>query len=139
MKAPDFKNPRRFQMTTNEVTHDVTAEEQEVEKIRRKPRKEFGVEQLKAERVQLVAKRLRSMPGWRLINDSTALHRVHHFPEPRVALAYAAYVGELSTALKVGASVLISGARAVVTVRGVRRGGFRDLTDAILEFAAALG
>lgn len=124
-------------MTTNEVKEDVNAEAGL--EIRLPPRRDFGVEQLKAERVQLVAKRLELMPGWRLINDSTAIQRVHQFPEPRVALAYAVFVGELSTTVKVGASVLISGARAVVTVRGVRRGGFRDVTDGILEFAAALG
>lgn len=124
-------------MKTNEVKQDVGVNAKP--KVRRLPPKELGVEQLKAERVQLVAKRLQIMPGWRLINDSTAIQRVHQFPEPRVALAYAAFVGELSTTLKVGAAVLISGARAVVTVRGVRRGGFRDVTDGILEFAAALG
>ena len=124
-------------MTTNEVKENVNAKARP--KIRRPPRKDFGVEQLKAERVQLVAQKIKVMPGWRLVDDSTAIQRVHQFPEPRVALAYAAFVGELSTTLKVGASVLISGARAVVTVRGVRRGGFRDVTDGILEFAAALG
>lgn len=129
-------------MTTNEVTTNEVKENVNAEaslQMRLPPRKDFGVEQLKAERVQLVAQRLQLMPGWRLISDSTAIQRIHHFPEPRVALAYAAYVGELSTTLKVGAAVLITGARAVVTVRGVRRGGFRDVTDALLEFAAALG
>lgn len=122
-------------MATKEATQDVNAKGEP--KIRRLPPKEF--DRLKAERVQLVAKRLRSMPGWRLTHDSTAIHRVHQFPDPRVALAYAAYVAELATASKVPASVHITGARAVVTVRGVRRGGFRDVTENILEFAAELG
>jgi pterin-4a-carbinolamine dehydratase len=125
-------------MTTNEVTHEMTAEEEEMEKIRRIPPKEF-LERLKAERVQLVAKRLQFMPGWQLAKDDKAISRVYVFPDPRVAVAYAAYVTEHSAALKLPASVLLSGSRAVVTLRGERRGGIREVTEAVLELAAALG
>jgi hypothetical protein len=138
MKAPDFKNPRRFQMTTNEVTHEMTAEEQEMEKMRRMPPKEF-LERLKAERVQLVAKRLQLMPGWQLTKDSKAIFQVYAFPDPRVAAAYAAYVTEHSVAMKLPVSVLLSGTRAVVTLRGERRDGIREVTENVLNFAAALG
>jgi pterin-4a-carbinolamine dehydratase len=125
-------------MTTNEVTHEMTAEEQEMAKIRRIPPKEF-LERLKAERVQLVAKRLQLMPGWQLTKGDKAISRVYTFPEPRVAAAYAAYVTEHSTAMKLPASVLLSGSRAVVTLRGERREGIREVTDRVLELAAALG
>ncbi|HSK77316.1 MAG TPA: hypothetical protein VLQ45_12755 [Thermoanaerobaculia bacterium] len=125
-------------MTTNEVTHEMTAEEQELERIRRMPPKEF-LERLKAERVQLVAKRLQLMPGWQLTKDDKAISRVYAFPEPRVAVAYAAYVTEHSIAMKLPVSVLLSGARAVVTLRGERRDGIREVTENVLELAAALG
>lgn len=122
-------------MATNEVTEGVKGKGKA--KIRRLPPKEF--ERLKAERVQLVAQRLESLPGWRLIHDGMAIQRVHEFPELRVALAYAAYVGELSTSLKVPASVALAGSRVAVTVRGLRRRGFREVTDVTLDFAAELG
>jgi pterin-4a-carbinolamine dehydratase len=122
-------------MTTKEVTENGNAKGGK--KIRRLPPKEF--EQLKAERVQLVTEKLKIMPRWELTNDGTALRRVHEFSDARVALAYASYVAELSTAENVSASVLITGARAVVNVRGVRQSGFRNLTDKILGFAAELG
>lgn len=122
-------------MTTNEGTEGVKGRGRT--KIRRLPPKELA--RLKAERVQLVARRLESLPGWQQIHDGMAIQRVHEFPELRVALAYAAYVGELSTSLKVPASVALAGSRVAVTVRGLRRHGLRDVTDAMLGFAAELG
>ena len=122
-------------MTTNEVT--VNGKVGGRANLRKLPPKELA--RLKAERVQLVAKRLETLPGWQLIRDNTAICREHHFASSRVALAYAAFVGELSTAENVPATVHIAGSRAMVTVRGEPKGGFRDVTDKILGFAAELG
>jgi pterin-4a-carbinolamine dehydratase len=147
MKAPDLKNPRRFKMTTSEVTEDGNAGPQDGElNVRRPPRRDFGEDKplsvrlrLKAERVQLVQSRLKAMPGWELVNDKAAIQRVKEFPGPRVTTAYAAYVTEFAAASKMPVSVLLSGNRAVVTLRGIGLNRSREATVALLDFAAALG
>lgn len=133
-------------MTTSEVTQDVNAGPQEEELAMRRPPRPVGGDglqaaqsRLKAERVQLVQSRLKSMPGWQLINSNTAIHRVREFPETRVTTAYAAYVTELAATLKLPVSVVLSGTRAAITLRGIVRSRGREATDALLDFAAALG
>jgi hypothetical protein len=134
-------------MTTSEVTQDMNAGPPEAELAKRRPPgRDFGEDKplsmrlrLKAERVQLVQSRLSSMPGWELINDKTAIQRVKEFPDPRVATTYAAYVTEFAAASKMPVSVLLSGTRAVVTLRGIGLNRGREATGALLDFAAALG
>lgn len=132
---------------TSEVTQDVNAGQEAGElNIRRPPRRDFREDsslsvrlRLKAERVQLVQSRLKSMPGWELVNDKTAVQRVKEFPDPRVTMAYAAYVTELAANLKMPVLLLLCGTRAVVTLRGIGLNRSREATDALLDFATALG
>jgi pterin-4a-carbinolamine dehydratase len=131
-------------MTTSEVTQEVNAGPLAAElALRRPPRRDFGEDspeavqaRLKAERVQ---EKLATMPGWRLTDGGTAITRVHVFPQTRVATVYAAYVTEFAAVMQLLVSVLLSGNRAVVTLKGVRRGRGREVTDTMLDFATVLG
>ena len=134
-------------MTTSEVTQEVNAGPPATElDLRRPPRRDFGEDsplsvrlKLKAERVQWVQSRLKSMPGWEWINHKTAVQRVKELPNPRVTSAYAAYVTEFAATLKMPVSVHLFGTRVVVTLRGLGLNRSREATNALLDFAAALG
>ena len=108
--------------------------------VRRPPRKPDGLtqeEKLKAERVQ---ERLRQeASSWRLINSSTGINRTREFPDIRAAMAYVSYVSVLASCLRLPVSVLLTGSRAVISLQGRRKGKRRGVTDAMVDFAAAIG
>lgn len=108
--------------------------------IRRPPRKPDAMtaeEKLKAERVQ---ERLRQeAPSWRLINGGSGINRTRELPDVRVAMAYVSYVSALASCLRLPVSVLLTGARAVITLQGHRKGRRRGVTESMVDFAAAIG
>ena len=106
----------------------------------RRPRKPEALtqeEKLKAERVQ---ERLRQeAPAWRLINSGTGINRAREFPDVRAAMAYVSYVSMLASCLRLPVSVLLTGARAVISLQGRRKGKRRGVTESMVDFAAAIG
>jgi len=105
-------------------------------RLRRPPRPDFL--KLKAERVQEM---LRSMPGWKLSEGGTAIHRLRLFPSARTAAAYASYVAQFAGSRKQAACVLLAGRQVGLTLMGAPRprGIFGGLTRAVLAFAQKLG
>ena len=108
--------------------------------VRRPPRKPDALtqeEKLKAERVQ---ERLRQeAPAWRLINSSTGINRAREFPDVRAAMACVSYVSVLASCQRLPVSVLLTGSRAVISLQGRCKGKHRGVTDAMVDFAAAIG
>jgi pterin-4a-carbinolamine dehydratase len=92
---------------------------------------------LKAERVQ---EKLRAMPGWRLVPGGWAIGRLREFPDPRSAVAYAAFLAEFASRSRQPIGIDLMGTRVGITlwtkpVHGRRVG----LSEAVLNFARALG
>lgn len=103
-----------------------------------------GGQKLKSERVQLAAERVQEllvgMPGWGLAKTGQAIGREWHFPRPRVAAAYAAYVAGLAAVEGQTVHLVLSGAAVSLTVTSRLRGGSREgLTENAFRFAARLG
>jgi hypothetical protein len=105
-------------------------------RLRRPPRPDFL--KLKAERVQEM---LRSMPGWKLSEGGTSIHRLRLFPSARTAAAYASYVAQFAGSPRQTACVLLAGRQVGLTLMGAPRprGVFGGLTLAVLAFARKLG
>lgn len=96
-----------------------------------------GQQKLKAERVQEL---LTALPGWGLTTTGVAIGKEWHFPQPRVAAAYAAHVAGLAAAEGQTVHLVLSGAIVSLTLTSRLPGGSREaLTENDFRFAARLG
>jgi pterin-4a-carbinolamine dehydratase len=112
-----------------------------------------GRQQLKAERVQLAAGNatnklkaervqvlLSGLPGWGLTTAGGAIVKEWHFPQPRVAAAYAAHVAGLAAAEGKTVHLVLSGSVLSLVLATRLPGGSREgLTENDFRFAARLG
>ncbi|HVR99869.1 MAG TPA: hypothetical protein VMW27_24810 [Thermoanaerobaculia bacterium] len=79
-------------------------------------------EKLKAERVQdelkqaLLDSHLAALPGWRLQYDGLMVGRIYELSDPRVALSFASFVGELARSEKLNVGLTIHGRRVGIAL-----------------------
>lgn len=107
-----------------------------VEAVQNPPTPEEVTARLKAERVQL---KLQALPGWMPVLEGRAIQRVHAFPEAQVAAWYAGYLSHYATAMRVPATVSLSGRQVSVTLHGpMTRSNKGELNDDVLDFAIQL-
>jgi hypothetical protein len=107
-----------------------------VEAVQTPPTQEEVTARLKAERVQL---KLQALPSWMPVLEGRAIQRVHAFPEAHVAAWYAGYLSHYAAAMKVPATVSLSGRQVSVTLHGpVTRSNKGELNDSVLDFALQL-
>lgn len=107
-----------------------------VEPVQAPPAPEEVTARLKAERVQL---KLQALPGWTPVLAGKAIQRVHAFPQAQVAAWYAGYLSHYAAAMKVPATVSLSGRQVSVTLHGpMTRSNKGELNDDVLDFAIQL-
>ena len=104
--------------------------------LRRPPRPILN--ELKSERVQEM---LKAMPGWKMLADGKAIHRIREFPSACTASAFAAFVTHFAGSRKQAVNVVVAGRRVTLVLPGTARprGAFGGLTRAVLAFAQTLG
>jgi hypothetical protein len=108
-----------------------------VEPVQDPPTAEEVTARLKAERVQ---DKLKAMPSWTPVLEGRAIQRVHAFPQPQVAAWYAGYLSHYAAAMKVPATVSLSGRQVIVTLHGpMTRSNKGALSEEVLDFAVHLG
>lgn len=79
------------------------------------------------------------MQGWKLVAAGRAIGRKWHFPEPKVAAAYVAYVAELAATVHHPVRIHLNGDELTVTVTGrVHNGAAEGLTRQAFQFAQNL-
>ena len=107
-----------------------------VETVEAPPTPEEVTARLKAERVQL---KLQALPSWMPVLAGKAIQRVHAFPQAQVAAWYAGYLSHYAAAMKVPATVSLSGRQVSVTLHGhMTRTNKGELNDDVLDFAMQL-
>lgn len=108
-----------------------------VEPVQDPPTAEEVTTRLKAERVQ---DKLKAMPSWTPVLEGRAIQRVHAFPQPQVAAWYAGYLSHYAAAMRVPATVSLSGRQVIVTLHGpMTRSNKGTLSEEVLDFAVHLG
>jgi hypothetical protein len=108
-----------------------------LEPVQDPPTAEEVTARLKAERVQ---DKLKAMPSWTPVLEGRAIQRVHAFPQSQVAAWYAGYLSHYAAAMKVSATVSLSGRQVSVTLHGpMTRSNKGALSEEVLDFAVHLG
>jgi pterin-4a-carbinolamine dehydratase len=94
-------------------------------------------ERLKSERIQ---EELKTMAGWSLAPEESAIERVRTFPTPEVAALYGVFVSCFASAAGFFVSVGLAGGKVSVGVYASQLDGcWGELTDSVLAFAKQLG